>query len=206
MGVLTRSAFSYSSRVFFPLDDSLPNPEEQEQLLRKDEEKWREVRIARRWQDGCPVFLAEDTETGRVVGVAQWKPPKGDGRWKREGTGLEDMDTEPPASMDVKKYDEVMAGVGVDEGRALKKVGLEEENCWYLMTIATTPDQKRRGIGKMLMQWGLDQAKADKRNVFLTATDEGKFLYEKVGFKLLDEFEAAGKTHYAMMLFNQGDE
>lgn len=70
-----------------------------------------------------------------------------------------------------------------------------------LQTLATHPDYQRRGVGKMLLNWGIEQAQQDKTNVFLTATAEGRFLYKNQGFVELGEFDVGGYPHYGMLWF-----
>lgn len=57
---------------------------------------------------------------------------------------------------------------------------------WYLELIATKKAYQRRGIGAMLVQWGLDRAVEDGGwDCYLDSTPEGRRLYEKLGFKTL---------------------
>lgn len=90
----------------------------------------------------------EEVETEKVVGIAQWKPPKGDDRWTPLGEGKsdsgsgngnastipggkEDEEEEPyPPSMNIAKYDELMATVLENEKRIMGEQGLEEEDIW----------------------------------------------------------------------------
>ncbi len=71
-----------------------------------------------------------------------------------------------------------------------------------LSIIGVDPSYHRRGIGRVLVQWGLDTASAQGKQVFLAATPAGKFLYESMGFKPLGEpYELAGETpdHCSML-------
>ena len=51
------------------------------------------------------------------------------------------------------------------------------------------PEHRRRGVGTLLVEWGIK--KADEVNVecFVESTDEGKPLYERHGFANINEFE-----------------
>ena len=51
--------------------------------------------------------------------------------------------------------------------------------------MAVHPKHQRRGIGRLLVQWGVDVAEQLKLPIYLEATFEGMRLYEKVGFKPL---------------------
>jgi ribosomal protein S18 acetylase RimI-like enzyme len=68
------------------------------------------------------------------------------------------------------------------------------------MSLAVDPTQQRRGIGRKLLQHGLDLAAKAGMDVFLLATPAGKGLYESVGFRQIGEpFLMADTKHYAML-------
>lgn len=52
------------------------------------------------------------------------------------------------------------------------------------MTLAVHPDYQQRGIGRALMQSGLDIAKSEKLPAVTFATEMGKKLYLSVGFQV----------------------
>ncbi|KAH6609892.1 hypothetical protein Trco_003238 [Trichoderma cornu-damae] len=56
----------------------------------------------------------------------------------------------------------------------------------YLKLLHTDPDHQRRGAGGMCLQWGT--AEADRLGLvsYLEASEEGRPLYEKYGFKEVD--------------------
>ena len=54
-------------------------------------------------------------------------------------------------------------------------------------TIAVHPDYQVKGVGKKLVQWGLDVAEELKLPIYLESTIEGVPLYERMGFKKLKE-------------------
>ena len=45
------------------------------------------------------------------------------------------------------------------------------------------PDYQRRGVGKLLMEWGLDVADREGLSCRLQATPQGRGLYSKCGFE-----------------------
>ena len=51
--------------------------------------------------------------------------------------------------------------------------------------MAVHPKQRRRGIGRLLVQWGIDVAEQLNLPIYLEATFEGMRLYEKNGFRAL---------------------
>lgn len=68
-----------------------------------------------------------------------------------------------------------------------------------LIILGVDPHHQRRGVGKRLVRWGLEQAAAEGQRVFLIATPEGKLLYESLGFQVLGAIETLGLVHYSML-------
>jgi GNAT superfamily N-acetyltransferase len=57
------------------------------------------------------------------------------------------------------------------------------EDMWYLKLLCTSPDYQRKGIGAALLDWGLNRARVRGEKVYLEASEFGKGLYLKKGFK-----------------------
>lgn len=54
----------------------------------------------------------------------------------------------------------------------------------HLMNVYTREDFRRRGIGEQMMKFLIEEAKErGVTEISLDATDEGRYLYEKLGFK-----------------------
>jgi predicted N-acetyltransferase YhbS len=47
----------------------------------------------------------------------------------------------------------------------------------------------RKGLGSMLLKWGLKQAVERGRRIFVYASPEDRVLYEKFGFEVVGEVE-----------------
>ena len=55
----------------------------------------------------------------------------------------------------------------------------------YLSALCVDPAYQGRGVGRALIQWGLDLAKKDGLGISLMASPDGyKGLYSKVGFRV----------------------
>ncbi len=68
------------------------------------------------------------------------------------------------------------------------------------MLLAIDPTQQRRGIGKMLVQHGLELAAKERKDVYLVATPAGKRLYHTLGFRDIgDGVELCGALHSSML-------
>jgi GNAT superfamily N-acetyltransferase len=53
------------------------------------------------------------------------------------------------------------------------------------MTMATHPDHQRKGVGKLLVQWGIQIAEQLGLPIYLESTNAGQPLYESQGFETL---------------------
>ncbi|KAI0099731.1 acyl-CoA N-acyltransferase [Nemania sp. FL0031] len=69
---------------------------------------------------------------------------------------------------------------GKQTKQILSKYGI---NQIHLQILATHPDHWRRGYGKMLCEWGMRKASQEGLVVSLSASEVGKNLYERLGFK-----------------------
>lgn len=66
--------------------------------------------------------------------------------------------------------------------------------------LGVHPDHQRRGIGKQLLNWGLDKAREQDKDVYLIATPAGFPLYQAVGFENLGSFLLFDEAHYGMIM------
>ena len=57
---------------------------------------------------------------------------------------------------------------------------------WHLQTLAVSPDYQRRGVGRCLLEWGLEMAREEGVSVTVESSDVGRQLYAKNGFKVVD--------------------
>ncbi|KAK0654784.1 acyl-CoA N-acyltransferase [Cercophora newfieldiana] len=192
MGLIGTRAFRDTlSTVIFPASLRTSANEDAETT-------WRTARTLRRMNEGKDTFVVVDTDsnTGEetVVGFTQWERPGMAATKGQEGQHDEDKITE---GMDREALAKMM---GLMEEDAKKHLGPEgHANMWYLIILGVDPNHQRRGIGKRLVRWGLEQAAAEGQQVFLIATPEGRPLYESLGFQVLGEFETLGLVHYSML-------
>ncbi|KAF2133948.1 acyl-CoA N-acyltransferase [Dothidotthia symphoricarpi CBS 119687] len=63
-----------------------------------------------------------------------------------------------------------------------EKVLRGDYNMWELAQLFVHPNYQRHGIGKQLVEWGLQQADAEGLPVYVEGSAAGKGLYERVGF------------------------
>lgn len=65
--------------------------------------------------------------------------------------------------------------------------------------IGVDPTQQGKGIGKKLVHWGLEQARKEGRDAYLTATEAGKPVYERCGFEELETYDCYGQPLTSMV-------
>ena len=70
--------------------------------------------------------------------------------------------------------------------------------------IGVDPKHMRRGIGKILLNWGIDQAVKENRDCYLIATPAGQPFYAASGFQVLRVLKIFGVDHYSMLLKHDG--
>lgn len=64
----------------------------------------------------------------------------------------------------------------------LAKAGQPTES-WYLSILAVSSKAQGQGVGKKLLQWGIDRSEEEDIPATLVATDAGLHLYESNGFE-----------------------
>lgn len=57
---------------------------------------------------------------------------------------------------------------------------------WYLEMISTKREVKGLGTGRKLVEWGLEKVDADGCEAYLEASPEGRGLFERFGFRVVD--------------------
>jgi len=210
MGVLGTRAFQDGlNRVLFPPRLQTPG--------NKDEgPAWRAARILRRMREGRTAYVvvdAADDGSETVIGYAQWDRPKVPGQDTPQDEPAKEDDT--PSSLDkeaLARLNEILDKIAVT---ALGPDGFQSMWCRCsasltnsyisnlnsdLVILSVDPDHQRRGAGRMLVQWGMEQAAAEGKKVFVIATPEGKPLYEAMGFEAIaDPVDLLGFPNQAML-------
>ncbi|KAL8707719.1 MAG: hypothetical protein Q9220_007299 [cf. Caloplaca sp. 1 TL-2023] len=60
---------------------------------------------------------------------------------------------------------------------------MEFPDRWHLRNLCVDPKYQRRGVGAMLLSWGLEQANQDKVPITLSTSTMAESLYRRHGFK-----------------------
>ncbi|KAJ9150121.1 Acyl-CoA N-acyltransferase [Coniochaeta hoffmannii] len=152
------------------------------------------------------MVVVDDEKDGQIAGYAQWtKPAPPEGQepdppavTKEEAASAAfEMDEHPP-SLAEGALDEFWAAQKVEEDRVLGEGG--KKDVWYLVILAVDPAYQGRGVGKILVQWGIDKAKAQGKGIFLSATPAGKPFYKRMGLQDAGAFEIWGTPETSFVL------
>ncbi|KAF5976333.1 gnat family protein [Fusarium coicis] len=141
------------------------------------------------------LVVAIDDEKGKddqVVGFSLWDALPATGG--DSGPSKEIQCT----ALDKEAYNEMKKTVNQDTVDTFGEQGIA--GVWHLDYIGVSPGNQRRGIGKMLLQWGLDHAAAEGKDCYLVATEAGRPLYVAAGFKDVRVVSILGIPHYSMIL------
>ena len=71
-----------------------------------------------------------------------------------------------------------------------------------LLLLAVDPEYQGRGVGRMFVQWGIDNAKAEGKGLYLSATPAGKPFYSRLGLEDVGAFELWGTLQTSFVLRN----
>jgi GNAT superfamily N-acetyltransferase len=155
------------------------------------------------------LFKATDAATGEIIGVAHWTIHTDDEEvtqsvadavadivaasipeMNRDAVrGFYTMVTE--GKRDVLRVDVPVRGVYGRVGKTFPVVKLSRRV--ELETVFVHPDFRRRGVATRLLEWGIAEAERLNLLVYLEATEEGRRVYERVGFEVVrgERFDAA---------------
>lgn len=161
--VLAR-AFADDPMIRWPFPD-LPDPEAVLEIC------------FRAWNAGN-IELGLVFEAGDAAGFAVWVPPDRAGSW---------LETERLARP-------VIVGLTDDNGARYDRIWgwIEErvpaEPLWYLDQLGVDPSRQGGGLGRALVQFGLDRAAVAGLPAYLETAKEGNVgFYASLGFQVVDE-------------------
>ncbi|KAF5706467.1 integral membrane protein [Fusarium globosum] len=134
----------------------------------------------------------EKVHDDQVVGFSLWDAPPATGG--DPGPSKEIKCT----AFDKEAYNEMKKTVNQDAVDTFGEQGIA--GVWHLDYIGVSPGNQRRGVGKMLLQWGLDRAAEEGKDCYLVATEAGRPLYVAAGFEDIRVVSILGIPHYSMIL------
>ncbi|KAH6603538.1 hypothetical protein Trco_008313 [Trichoderma cornu-damae] len=190
-GVVFHPTTDWITRQVFPLrlqPKDIPDGESSQQ--------WRRLRKTACFNtSNCAVIVAIDTAlNNQIVGFAVWDLPM-----EAEEPAVAPADPELPSDVtDLKVYAELQSILKEDNKATFGDRELKD--VWHLDLIGVDPLQRRRGIGKALLTWGVQQATKAGRDCYLMATPQGRPLYEASGFDIVRPLNMFGVMHHSMIL------
>ncbi|KPM34477.1 hypothetical protein AK830_g12091 [Neonectria ditissima] len=140
------------------------------------------------------IVAVDDSLDGEVVGFALWESPAG----PEDAVEVAHKEPEPPAALDRAAFAEMKSIVSADATETFGERGMKD--VWHLDYIGIEPKHQRRGIGRMLLEWGIKHAEKDDRECYLVATPAGRPLYLAYGFEDVRTLQIFGVPHSSMIL------
>lgn len=140
-------------------------------------------------------FKAVDNSTGEIVGEARWMIYYEDEELtKSVEDEVEDRINPPMPQMHVQPTAEFARILATTKRETLAVPSVTGETTGpsapiklrkrvYLHVLAVHPDHQKKGIGRKLLQWGLDEADRLGLIAYLEASPDGIRLYESTGFE-----------------------
>ncbi|KAK2751089.1 hypothetical protein FQN57_000164 [Myotisia sp. PD_48] len=152
--------------------------------------------VARYWQPGSVVCVAvtESDEGEKIIGHAAWQrignTPTAKA-WKRERRGWWSRLQFLRCRITNLVYNLFRLDKSIDRVKIQNFLPALENNfppeifpdIWYVAFLGVDPEYQGKGIGRRLMQEGIDRAMAENVPIGLEATRKGFWLYEKMGFR-----------------------
>lgn len=133
-------------------------------------------RLAIKENKGNYFATVTDASTNKVIASAHWEFTPADASEKE----LEELSTKPspPPDANADAWNDFFGYLSAQRGRFLGK-----QRMGFLHTLTTHPDHHRRGAGGLLMQRFLDAVDEEGIEAYLEASEAGKPLYARFGFK-----------------------
>ncbi|KAJ5336242.1 uncharacterized protein N7506_004264 [Penicillium brevicompactum] len=140
--------------------------------------------------EGNAVLLKITDEKGAIAAFAKWKRPV---TADRDQEHEESVEWAPSSDKDLcERFFSSM------DGQHHK--WMEDRPHYYLDMLGVHPSQQGRGLASKLLKWGLCRADAEGVETYLSASPEGKPMYEKYGFRSVESFSPfAGYIQEAMI-------
>jgi GNAT superfamily N-acetyltransferase len=133
--------------------------------------------------DAVNIDLGVVFETADGAGAAVWIAPELRDRWAEAERAARPA-IYPQTDDGGARYERMWDWIEAQE---------PDEPVWYLDRVGVDPSHRGQGLGKALVQYGLDRAAADGRPAFLeTATEGNVELYQSLGFCVIGQGKVPG--------------
>ncbi|PSR97146.1 acyl-CoA N-acyltransferase [Coniella lustricola] len=151
------------------------------------QESWYETGLQRENQH-YPVVVNDKDE---VLGYACWQSAPGP--LEPEKT-REERKAECPPTMDFDVWEFLRNAIKALQEHVKAVLGEDEfKRAWYLDVLAVDPAHQRKGIARMLMQWGEERAAREHKSIHLVSSPTGAKLYRALGYEQVGEMDLVGQ-------------
>jgi GNAT superfamily N-acetyltransferase len=128
--------------------------------------------------DSTAIYYKAVLPSGEIIGLAKWNLFKTAGPhhpWPTTGFA-------PDANLELLSW-----FFGELDGKRNafmdSREEVKERGYLYMAILAVEPKVQRMGVGRKLLEWGLDMADREGLEAFIEASPAGKPLYEKMGWR-----------------------
>ncbi|EED12180.1 conserved hypothetical protein [Talaromyces stipitatus ATCC 10500] len=161
----------------------------------------RQARIARKsvkfQMNSTRIMVAvDDASDGKIVGYSIWEVPVAGGDDKNDDDGEIIL---PPLAQEGSDRAPFMELRRILEDDVREQFGDEgTKGVWTLDSLGVHPNHQKRGIGRMLLDWGVEEAAKHGKGCYLVATPAGLPLYRAAGFEDVKVLDIFGTPHVSM--------
>ncbi|RKU42526.1 hypothetical protein DL546_004498 [Coniochaeta pulveracea] len=175
-----------------------PSPESPNRFL-EERIKFREVMTYKRFKKhgAVSMVVVDDALDGEIVGYAQWEAPTPDADEPTE-TDKNDFTQTEVAGRSLKAVEEYLDAMDKEKKRVMGPEGTKD--AWLLVLLSVHPAHQRRGVARMLVSWGIEQAKAQGKKLYLSSTPAGRPFYLSLGLQDVGYFEIFGSKQTSFVL------
>ncbi|PNY29872.1 Uncharacterized protein TCAP_00212 [Tolypocladium capitatum] len=145
------------------------------------------------------MVVADDALEGAIVGFSVWEAPVR-GQEEEQDEEAPHPPEQPCPALDHVALAEMRGIVAADARRRFGE--RDTKDVWHLDYIGVHPQHQRRGIGNMLLGWGLKEAAKEGIDCYLVATPAGRPFYQAAGLDVEESFPIFGAPHYSMVRRN----
>lgn len=129
----------------------------------------------------CHFLKVVDTDTGKIIACAKWRINHEE---RPEEVFEKSLPKAPEPQLD--SYTEAAKDFITYLANSRSEF-MGPKPFYFLHLLITLPEHHRRGAGAMLLKWGLDQADKAQLPSYLEASDMGRPLYERLGYRPVKE-------------------
>jgi len=173
---------AFSGEIFNLMYPSAYTTADRDHYLAKSLRQWRKHPDTIKKMKVVDTDLPDTDPLHKIIGVADWNfYPRARSPEELKAADEEGKDDGFAPNANVAFMEHFFGLLGES-----KKKILGGKPYIYLHILVTHPKHHRRGVGKMQLQWGIEQAEKLSLPVYLESSPMGRPLYERVGFETLD--------------------